>query len=73
MQKVIDLWQVTDFRLVPHAAGQVSIVAGADDIVALLEESQVRRGVRVGRGWGGEGGEKRGTVGRRKGARGGAT
>ena len=42
LQKVIDLWQTTDFRLVPHASGAVSIIAGADDILALLEESQVQ-------------------------------
>ena len=44
LQKVIDLWMATDFRLVPHASGAVSIIAGADDILAQLEESQVTIG-----------------------------
>lgn len=44
LQKVIDLWQHTDYRLVPHPSGTCSILAGADDIVAMLEESQVTVG-----------------------------
>ena len=44
LQKVIDLWQSTDFRLVPHVSGSVAIIAGADDIMAQLEESQVTIG-----------------------------
>ena len=44
LQKVIDLWQLTDFRLLPHPSGQVMIVAAADDIMAMLEESQVTVG-----------------------------
>ena len=44
LQKVIDLWMASDFRLVPHASGTVSIIAGADDILAQLEESQVTIG-----------------------------
>ena len=44
LQKVIDLWQSTDFRLVPHSSGSVMIIAGADDIMAQLEESQVTIG-----------------------------
>ena len=44
LQKVIDLWMATDFRLVPHVSGVVSIIAGADDILAQLEESQVTIG-----------------------------
>ena len=43
LQKVIDLWQATDFRLVHHPSG-IQIIAGADDILALLEESQVTIG-----------------------------
>ena len=41
LHKVVVLWQATDFRLVPHASGQVSIISQADDILAMLEESQV--------------------------------
>ncbi len=41
LQKVIDLWNRTDFRLVPHVNGGVSIIAGADDIHAQVEESLV--------------------------------
>jgi hypothetical protein len=41
LHKVVSLWQGTDFRLVPHASGQLSIISGADDILAMLEESQV--------------------------------
>ena len=44
LQKVVDLWQATSFRLVPHSSGSVMIIAGADDILALLEESQVTIG-----------------------------
>ena len=44
LQKVIDLWMASDFRLVPHVSGTVSIIAGADDILAQLEESQVTIG-----------------------------
>ncbi|XP_064622088.1 dynein axonemal heavy chain 6-like isoform X2 [Lineus longissimus] len=44
LQKVIDLWQSTDFRLLPHAGRDTFIIAGADDIVAQLEESQVTVG-----------------------------
>ena len=41
--KVIELWKSTSFRLVPHG-GDIHILAGADDILALLEESQVTIG-----------------------------
>ncbi|XP_070577565.1 LOW QUALITY PROTEIN: dynein axonemal heavy chain 6-like [Ptychodera flava] len=42
LNKVIDLWQKTDFRLVQHSGrNDVLIIAGADDIMAQLEESQV--------------------------------
>ena len=44
LQKVIDLWKATDFRLVPHTGTNIYIVAGADDILAQLEESQVTIG-----------------------------
>ena len=44
LHQVMDLWQGTDFRLLPHASGAVAIIAGADDIVAMLEESQVTVG-----------------------------
>jgi dynein heavy chain len=40
LQKVIDLWMSTDFRLVTHSSGS-SIITGADDIIAMLEESLV--------------------------------
>ncbi|CAH1791320.1 unnamed protein product [Owenia fusiformis] len=41
LQKVIDLWQNTDFRLVAHQGRDTYIIAGADDLMAQLEESQV--------------------------------
>lgn len=41
LQKVVDLWQSTMFRLLPHVSGSVVIIAGAEDIQAQLEESQV--------------------------------
>ncbi|XP_071833092.1 dynein axonemal heavy chain 6-like isoform X4 [Apostichopus japonicus] len=41
LNKVIDLWQTTDFRLKPHSGRDFMIIAGADDITAQLEESQV--------------------------------
>ncbi|XP_071080158.1 dynein axonemal heavy chain 6-like [Haliotis cracherodii] len=44
LQKIIDLWQNTDFRLLPHAGRDTIIIAGADDIMAQLEESQVTVG-----------------------------
>jgi dynein heavy chain len=44
LQKVVDLWQSTYFRLVAHTSGSVMIIAGADDIMAMLEESQVTIG-----------------------------
>ncbi|XP_063958044.1 dynein axonemal heavy chain 6-like isoform X2 [Lytechinus pictus] len=44
LNKVIDLWRVTDFRLVPHSGRDFSIIAGADDIMTQLEESQVTIG-----------------------------
>ena len=44
LQKVIDVWQNTDFRLVAHSSGNVQIIAGADDILTQLEESQVTIG-----------------------------
>ena len=42
--QVIDLWLSTDFRLVPHAGRDTSVIYGADDIMAQLEESQVTVG-----------------------------
>ncbi|RUS88169.1 hypothetical protein EGW08_004066, partial [Elysia chlorotica] len=44
LQKVIDLWLSTDFRLVPHAGRDTLVIYGADDIMAQLEESQVTVG-----------------------------
>ncbi|XP_070181014.1 dynein axonemal heavy chain 6-like [Littorina saxatilis] len=44
LQKIVDLWQSTDFRLVPHAGRDTLIIYGADDIMAQLEESQVTVG-----------------------------
>ena len=40
----MDLWQSTDFRLVPHVGRDTLIISGADDIMAQLEESQVTVG-----------------------------
>lgn len=39
--QIIDLWQCTDFRYIAHADRDTFIIAGADDIMAQLEESQV--------------------------------
>ena len=39
--QIVDLWQCTDFRYVAHAERDTFIIAGADDIMAQLEESQV--------------------------------
>ncbi|OWF46435.1 Dynein heavy chain 6, axonemal [Mizuhopecten yessoensis] len=44
LQKIIDLWQGMDFRLVAHAGRDTFIIGGADDILAQLEESQVTIG-----------------------------
>ncbi|XP_019625905.1 PREDICTED: LOW QUALITY PROTEIN: dynein heavy chain 6, axonemal-like [Branchiostoma belcheri] len=45
LQKVIELWHHTDFRLVPHnVRPDIMIIAGIDDIMAQLEESQVTIG-----------------------------
>ncbi|XP_035825271.1 dynein heavy chain 6, axonemal [Aplysia californica] len=44
LQKVIDLWLSTDFRLVPHVGRDTLVIYGADDIMAQLEESQVTVG-----------------------------
>ncbi|ESO83512.1 hypothetical protein LOTGIDRAFT_133247 [Lottia gigantea] len=44
LQKIVDLWQSTDFRLVAHVGRDTLIIAGADDIMAQLEESQVTVG-----------------------------
>ncbi|KAL5008122.1 hypothetical protein ScPMuIL_013703 [Solemya velum] len=44
LQKIIDLWQNTDFRLLSHTGRDTLIIAGADDIMAQLEESQVTIG-----------------------------
>lgn len=41
LQKIVDVWGSTDLRLVAHVSAGVSIIAGAEDIVAQLEESQV--------------------------------
>ncbi|XP_033124826.1 dynein heavy chain 6, axonemal-like [Anneissia japonica] len=41
LTKVIDFWQGTDFRLVPHGGRDIVIISGADDITIQLEESQV--------------------------------
>ncbi|XP_023930267.1 dynein heavy chain 6, axonemal [Lingula anatina] len=44
LNKVIDLWQHTDLRLVAHQGRDTWIIAGADDLLAQLEESQVTIG-----------------------------
>lgn len=44
LQKIVVLWQSTDFRLVPHAGRDTLIIYGADDIMAQVEESQVTIG-----------------------------
>lgn len=42
--QIINLWQNTDFHLSPHQGRDTFIIAGADDIMAQLEESQVTIG-----------------------------
>ena len=42
--QITSLWLNTDFRLLPHGGRDTSIIAGADDIMAQLEESQVTIG-----------------------------
>ncbi|XP_067943512.1 dynein axonemal heavy chain 6-like [Watersipora subatra] len=44
LQKVVALWHSTEFRFVPHQARDTHIVSAADDVAALLEESQVTIG-----------------------------
>eukprot|EP00105_Crassostrea_gigas_P038198 XP_019922346.1 PREDICTED: dynein heavy chain 6, axonemal [Crassostrea gigas] len=44
LEKIINLWQNTDFHLSPHQGRDTFIIAGADDIMAQLEESQVTIG-----------------------------
>ncbi|XP_041352994.1 dynein heavy chain 6, axonemal-like isoform X2 [Gigantopelta aegis] len=44
LNKITSLWLNTDFRLLPHGGRDTSIIAGADDIMAQLEESQVTIG-----------------------------
>ena len=39
--QIVDLWQCTDFRYIAHPERDTFIIAGADDIMAQLEESQV--------------------------------
>nr|XP_039247972.1 dynein heavy chain 6, axonemal-like [Styela clava] len=43
LSKLIDLWHHTDFKLVSHQSGAhtVMIITAADDVITLLEESQV--------------------------------
>ncbi|KAK3576323.1 hypothetical protein CHS0354_039732 [Potamilus streckersoni] len=48
LQKIIDIWQNTDFRLVAHSGRDTYIIASADDIMAQLEESQVTIGTILG-------------------------
>ena len=41
LQKIVDLWQATNLRLVPHTGRSTYILVGADEIFVQLEESQV--------------------------------
>ena len=40
----MDLWKNTDFRYVAHPGRDTFIIAGADDIMTQLEDSQVTIG-----------------------------
>jgi len=40
----VDIWKNTDFRYLAHPARDTFIIAGADDIMAQLEDSQVTIG-----------------------------
>ncbi|XP_052105827.1 dynein axonemal heavy chain 6-like isoform X2 [Mytilus californianus] len=44
LDKIIQLWQKTDFRTVPQPSRDTYIIGGADDIMAQLEESAVTIG-----------------------------
>lgn len=44
LQKIVDIWKSTDFRYVAHPGRDTFIIAGADDIMAQLEDSQVTIG-----------------------------
>ncbi|XP_075255484.1 dynein axonemal heavy chain 6-like isoform X3 [Convolutriloba macropyga] len=44
LQKVIELWAHTEFRLVAHPQQGIMMLAGADDILTQLEECQVTIG-----------------------------
>lgn len=43
LNKIIDLWNKTDFHLSPHyfEASTIMIISSAEDIIAQLEDSQV--------------------------------
>ncbi|XP_032239531.2 dynein axonemal heavy chain 6 isoform X3 [Nematostella vectensis] len=41
LQKVMDFWNYTDFNLKAHSSRDIAVIAGADDIITALEESQV--------------------------------
>lgn len=44
MLQVVALWQSTDFRFVAHQARDTHIISAADDVMSLLEESQITIG-----------------------------
>ncbi|XP_063728306.1 dynein axonemal heavy chain 6-like isoform X2 [Symsagittifera roscoffensis] len=44
LNKVVELWGATEFRLVPHPQQGIMMLAGADDILTQLEECQVTIG-----------------------------
>ncbi|XP_053375273.1 dynein axonemal heavy chain 6-like isoform X4 [Mercenaria mercenaria] len=44
LQKIVDLWKNTDFRYLAHPGRDTFIIAGADDIMTQLEDSQVTIG-----------------------------
>ena len=47
LNKVVELWGATEFRLVPHPQQGIMMLAGADDILTQLEECQVT----IGQSW----------------------
>lgn len=42
LNRIVDIWKKTDFRLVKDQSKDTFIITGTDEIQILLEESQVR-------------------------------
>ena len=41
LNKIIDMWKKTDFRLVTDSVKDTLVITGTDELQVLLEESQV--------------------------------